>query len=155
MATLVTPLPAQCIDFEVDYHKTMAAVLATCKVVRNHAWTLRIAKDFWSVCRDFKALLTQLDQSHNLSPADIYAILPKLQNLHSTSNRLIDTATKAGLQNRALTGASVATFVRNNNQLCDIIERFKLSLDPAVAAAVRDAIGEYERGETVSLDSLV
>jgi len=155
MSALATTINPWVIDFDVDYHKTMAAVMVTCKAVKNKAWTLSIAKDFWLVCRDFKALLLQLDQLGNVPSADIECLLLKLENLYKTSNKTIDTATKAGLRNRTLTSPSLQTFIHCNDSLYDVIERFRLSLNPAVAEAVRQAIQEYERGETVSLDSLV
>jgi hypothetical protein len=155
MSALATTFNPWVIDFDVDYHKTMAAVISTCKAVKNRAWTLSIVKDFWVVCRDFKALLSQLDQLGNVSPSDIECLLPKLDNLYKTSNRAIDTATKAGLRNRTLTGSALQAFVNCNDRLLDVIERFRLSLNPAVSDAVREAIKEYEQGETVSLESLV
>lgn len=154
MATIATPINGHYIDFEVDYHKTMAAVLTTCKAVKNHAWTLVLAKDIWRVSRDFKALLFQLENLRS-NPAEIQSILPKIQNLNRTSNHFIDTASKSGLRNRSLTAAPLMTFIRYNERLSDIMERLALSIDPEVSASVRDAIAEYERGETVSLDSLV
>jgi hypothetical protein len=156
MATIATPFSTQHIDFEVDYHKTMAAILAACKAVKNHAWTLLLAKDIWGVSRDFKELLVLFDRNlHGISVEEIRYILPKLQHLNTTSNRVIDTATKAGLKNRMFTAASLMSFVTYNDQLKDVIERLALSLDPTVEESVREAIAEYNRGETVSLDSLV
>jgi hypothetical protein len=155
MSALATTINPWVIDFDVDYHKTMAAVMVTCKAVKNKAWTISIAKDFWLLCRDFKAILSQLDQFGTLPIADVECLLLKLEDLYKTSNKTIDTATKAGLRNRTLTSASLQTFARCNDSLYDAIERFRLSLNPAVADAVRQAIQEYERGETVSLDPLV
>ena len=155
MSALVPTLNPWVIDFDVDYHKTMAAVMATCKAVTNRAWTLSIAKDFWVVCRDFKALLSQLSQLGNVPLTEIESLLPKLENLYETSNRAIDTATKAGLRNRTLTSSALQNFVSCNDSLYDVIERFRLSHNPDVAEAVKEAIREYERGETVSFESLV
>ncbi len=156
MSTLAVASPNPwVIDFDVDYHKTMAAVITTCKAVKNKAWTLSIAKDFWVISRDFKAILLQLDQLENVPVADIEHLLCKLESLHKTSNKTIDVATKAGLRNRTLTGGALQIFVGCNDRLSDVIERFKLSLNPAIADAVREAIREYEMGETVSLESLV
>jgi len=154
-ALAAVPLNPWLIDFDVDYHKTMAAVISTCKAVKNRAWTLSIAKDFWVVSRDFRAVLLQLDQLQNVPAADIESLLPKLENLYRTSNKAIDTATKAGLRNRTLTSSALQTFTKCNDRLSDVIERFKLSLNPAIADAVREAIREYEQGETVSFESLV
>jgi len=155
MSTIATPLSAQYIDFEVDYHKTMAAVLAACKAVSNHGWTLLLAKDIWKVSRDFRELLVLFERLRGISVAEINHILPKLQHLIITANRFVDTATKAGLSNRTLTAPSLISFIRYNDQLKDITERLALSMDPDVQESVREAIAEYERGETVSLDSLV
>ncbi len=102
-----------------------------------------------------KALLSHLDQPGDVAISDIECLLLKLDDLYKTSNKAIDAATKAGLKNRTLTGSALQKFICCNDRLCDAIERFELSLNPAVAEALRDSIKEYERGETVSLNSLV
>jgi hypothetical protein len=139
----------------IDYHKTMAATIAACKAVKNSALWITIAKDFWQVSRDFKALLSELDRVTQVSPAELKIAIDKLVELYKTANGTIDVAYKHSLQNRTLTGASVRSLADCNVRLLEVIERFQLSLDPATSEATRKATEEYERGETVSLESLV
>jgi hypothetical protein len=108
MSALATTSNAWVIDFDVDYHKTMAAVIATCKAVKNRAWTLSPAKDFWVVCRDFKALLSHLDQLGSVPPADIKCLLPKLDNLYAASNSAIEAATDGWTKNPNFNGLCIA-----------------------------------------------
>jgi hypothetical protein len=154
MATMAMPINGMA-PWCVDYHRTMAAAIVACKAAKNSAAWIILAKDFWQVSRDFKALLSELDRVTQLPPAELQIAVDKLSELYKTANRTIDVAYKHKLHNRTLTGASVRSLANCNARLLDVIERFQLSLDPATSEAARRAIEEYERGETVSLESLV
>jgi hypothetical protein len=151
MSAIAIPFDPWC----VDYYRTMAATLAVCRAIRNGAWTISIAKNFWIVNRDFKALLTDLDRVTDAPVGDLRMTIPRLEELHKSINKTLDITAKSGLTNRTLINAPVHSLRAYNTRLLDVIERWKLSLDPSVSAATRQAIEEYERGETVSLDSLV
>ncbi|MGC1223032.1 MAG: hypothetical protein WA872_14740, partial [Candidatus Sulfotelmatobacter sp.] len=59
------------------------------------------------------------------------------------------------LTNRTLVNIPIHTVSNCNEKLIDVIERLRLSLDPAVTDATKAALEEYKRGETVSWESLV
>jgi hypothetical protein len=156
MATMTIPLAGfdpWCVD--IDYHRTMAATLTACRAVKNGAMWLTVAKDFWTVSKDFRTLLSELDRVVEAPHSDLQAAVLKLRELYKSANKTMDIARRHGLHNRTLTGASLRALADCNLRLLDIIERFELSLNPATVEATRKALEEYERGETVSMDSLV
>lgn len=154
MATMTIPL-AGFDPWCVDYHRTMAATLAACRAIKTGAMWITVAKDFWTVAKDFKALLLELDRVTEAPPSELQTAVSKLRELYRNVNRTIDIARRNGLHNRTLTSSSLRTVADCNTRLLDIIERFELSLNPATVEATRKALEEYERGETVSLNSLV
>ena len=151
MSTVATPFDP-CF---IDYHKTMAATLSVGSAIERGSSILSLAKDFWILARDFKSLLTAIESVEKAPPEEINAIAPRLAELHKTTAKLLDMSGKRGLTNRTLISTSVQSIQSCNERLYDAIECFQMSLDPAISEAVRQALGEYERGETVSLDSLV
>ena len=151
MSTVATPFDP-CF---IDYHKTMAATLSVGSAIERGSSILSLAKDFWILARVFKVLLTAIESVEKARPEGIKAIAPRLAELHKTTNKMLDLSSKRGITNRTLVNTSAQSIHRNNEHLYDAIECFRMSLDPAISEAVREALGEYERGETVSLDSLV
>jgi hypothetical protein len=149
----------------IGYHKAMAAALSVGGAIERGSSILPLAWDFWILARDFKAVLADVEwiekalpkvESVDKSVAErIKARTPLLAELHKTTQRMLAMASKRGIANRRLLSAAVQSIESCNEQLYDAIECLQLSLDPAISEAVREALGEYERGETVSLDSLV
>ncbi len=141
--------------WHIDYHRTMAATLEACQAVSRGTGIVLLARDFWRVARDFKALLSDLDRVTEVPAQELTAIILRLEELYRSVSKALDLASKRGLANRTLTGNSLHLICAYNSRLCDVIECFKVSQDPAIAAATKEALEEYERGETVSWDSLV
>jgi hypothetical protein len=139
----------------VDYHYTMAALAATGQSVLDQASLLFLARHFWESHRSLKALLRDLNsvESRRDVPPE-GDIVRKLRDVHCMVNRVLDFSGKNGLTRRPLISRSIQSLRASNEELLDFVERFELALDPSVAIAVQDAIDEYHRGETVSLDSL-
>lgn len=139
----------------IEYHRTMAATLTVGQAVKRGAWILSIAKDFWEVARDLKSLIMALDDVPCANAQEVEYVLPMLNRLHGSINRIVDLTHKRGLSNRAVIGAQFQSIKRHNECLLDIIERLNLSLNHSVSADAKQAREEYDRNETVSLDSLV
>jgi hypothetical protein len=133
----------------------MAATLTVGQAVKRGSWVISIAKDYWDVSRDFKAFVLELDNATITSIHELVFVLPLLNLLNSNINKLIDLTYKSGLSDRMLIGVQFRSIKRHNERLQDIIEHFQLSLDPSTPTDAKQAREEYDRNETVSLDSLV
>lgn len=151
MCTMAMPFDPWC----VDYHKTMAAAATVGTAIKRGASVLEIARDFWSTQRKFKSLLSDLDKLRDVPVDELASFVPRLRDLYGSVNRILDLAGKRGYTNRTLINGSIQSLRARNADLQDIIERFELSLDPSFAPAVAAAIAEFERGETIALESLL
>jgi hypothetical protein len=151
MSTAMMPFQPWC----VDYHKTMAATLSLANAAKRGAGILGLAKDFRTVSREFKTLVAELNALTQISPSELKVIIPRLLELHKATNKTLDYAAQHGITGRRLIGAAERAIRFHNENLLDVIERLQLSLDPTINASLKEALKEYERGETVSLHSLV
>jgi hypothetical protein len=81
--------------------------------------------------------------------------LPKLVNdLHVLYDLMTDVLGLFQENLHPIVNRAIHVMRNHREHLGDVIERFELSLDPSVAEDVTEAIEEYKRGETVSVDSL-
>jgi ribosomal protein L17 len=151
MSTITIPFAPWCID----YHKTMAAAIAAGNAIRKSASIFELAKDFWSVDRKFRALLKDLNASQTIPCEEIARLAERLDELYSAVDKVLDLAGKRGLTNRSLINGSIQSLKSSNIQLLDFIERLRLADDRAVIDEALEAIAEREKGETVSLRSLL
>lgn len=139
----------------VDYHRTMAATANVGNSIKRGTSFLLLAKEFWDVDRTFRSLLDEVERIREANSEELRNLTEKLSELNTSLNRVLDAAGKRGITNRTLINASIQSLRSKQMRLQDIIERLQLSLDPAVHKAIQDAMDEYTRGETVSLDSLI
>jgi hypothetical protein len=133
----------------------MAATFTVGNAVKRSASILELAKDFWSLNRTFRSLLNDLEMETQIPKEYVSDLYDRLSDLHRTVNRTLDFARKRGFGNRTLINGSMNSLQSCNNRLEDFVERLALSMNKAVAAEAIEAMSEYERGETVSLDSLI
>jgi hypothetical protein len=139
----------------IDYYKTMAAAAGVGTAIKRGASILELAKDLWSADRRFRDLLSLLDKLTIVPSGELRTLVWRLRDMRSTMNRMLDLAGKKGLTNRTLTASSLLALKRRNDELLDVIERFELVLDPAFDRALAQAMDEFERGETVSIDTVL
>jgi hypothetical protein len=151
MSTIAIPFDA----WSVDYHRTMAAAFAVGNAVRRSASIFELAKDFWSFDRKFRALLKDLDEAQRIPCQEIPKLSERLEELYSAVNNVLDLAGKRGLTNRSLINGSMQSLRSSNLKLQDFIERLRLADDRTIIDAALEAIAEHEKGETVSLESLL
>jgi hypothetical protein len=152
MSTMATaaPFDAWC----VDYHKTMAAAFTVGNAVRRSASILELAKGFWSLSRNFRSLLNDLETTTGIPSEYVQRLSDRLRELHTKLDETLELARKRGFANRSLTNGSIQALQSCNARLQDYLERLELSLDPTLATDAGEAVADYKRGETVSLDSL-
>jgi hypothetical protein len=139
----------------VDYHRTMAATFAVGNAVKRSASILELAKDFWSLNRTFRSLLSDLEMETQIPSEYVPQLHERLSDLHRTVNRTLDLSRKNGFGNRTLINRSMNSLQSCNNRLEDFVERLALSMNSAIATEGAEAMSEYKRGETVSLTSLI
>jgi hypothetical protein len=139
----------------VDYHKTMAATFAVGNAVKRSASILELAKDFWSLNRNFRSLLNDLEMETHIPSEYVPELHARLSDLYKTVNRTLDLSRKRGFGNRTLVNGSINSLQLSNNRLEDFVDRLALSMDKTIAAEAMEALSEYKHGETVSLDSLI
>jgi hypothetical protein len=133
----------------------MAAAVAAGNAVRKRASILELVKDFWSVNRSFRSLMTDLEAATAITREDIPQLDARLRELYTTVSQTLDMCRERGFTHRALVNGSIHSLQSCNARLQDYLERLELSLDPNLAIETAEAIAEYERGETISLDSLL
>jgi hypothetical protein len=130
-----------------------------CNCRNRHSHTKRridsgTGKDFWSADRKFKSLLAGLNTLRTAEADELTKLIIKMRELSALVAKVLDLAGKRGYTNRTLVNSSIQSLRTRNAELQDLIEGFELSLDPNVAISVAEAVSEFERGETVSLESL-
>lgn len=153
MSTLAIAAPFE--PWCVDYHKTMAAAFTVGNAIRKSASIFELTRDFWSCTRNFRSLMNDLEVLTEI-PADLIAPLNgRLLELYRAVNRVLDVSHKKGLTNRTFINGSIQSLYACNARLQDYLERLDLSLNINLGRETEEALAEYERGETVSLDSLL
>jgi len=141
----------------IDYHEMMAKSLTIQRAVTagGHYLThLGVAKDFWSLSRQFADLLSHLNQVRNAPEAELELLVAKLQGLHKSLGELVVLSESKGLLNRSLTAPSIRSVIAKNEEFLDLIDAFEASLTPSTKEDFEAALREYAAGETVSLESL-
>jgi hypothetical protein len=152
MSTMAMSVPFD--TWCVDYHKTMAAAFTVGNAVRRSASILELAKDFWSLSRNLRTLLNDLETTAEIPCEHVRQLSDKLRELHTKLDETLELARKRGFTNRTLTSVSIEALRSSNARLQDYLERLELSLDPTSATDAAEALADYKRGDTVSLDSL-
>ena len=132
----------------------MAAALSVRKAVNNKASSLGLVKDFWAVDRNFRALLKDLNGASALPVESILPFAGRLMELYAAVNGVLDISGKNGLINRTFFNGSIHSIRHSNEMLKDYIERLNVSLDSDIRSEAAEALAEYARRETVSMDSL-
>jgi hypothetical protein len=151
MSTINAQFDASCIDYHIDYHKAMAATLIVHKAI-GVALPPNIDAEITAVNVELRALIGDLEKLTAVPAGNLPAMILRMQKLHKHLD-MINTAVKAPI--RTSPGDPMRSLNYYNEQLLDLIERWQLSIDPSVAEATKQALEEYEHGETVSFDSLV
>lgn len=143
-------------------HAGIAGVAKVSFALTSGARDISIAVLLWSVDRQLKAFLRALYPQQS-SDAELKHVLPEqveevihsLRELHKLIERVYENAKLRGLTNRRLTSASLRSIHASSDEVLDVAEILELMLDPRTAEVITKARGEFVRGETVSLESLL
>jgi len=136
-----------------DYDRVVAAAGAVAKSLKKHASLISVIGDLWKANRKFKVLLLDLRKITNAQREDLVDLLSKLRSLNGCINDILGLAKKYGYRNRTLSNACFHALEKQNIELLDFIETFGLSLRADLDELTKQALAEYQQGETVSLES--
>ncbi len=149
---------AESLTFEpwsIDYHKAMASTGEVCESVKNSTNIFQLVKKLWSLDRIFKRLVSILGEAKTIDHDELLKVVSRIEELHEKTTYVLQLCKKKGLTNRTFTGASLRSIEAGNCRLDSFIETFRLSLDSEIQQQISDSWNEYQRGEKVSLDSLL
>jgi len=139
----------------IDYHKAMASTGEVCQSVQNSANIFQLAKKLWALDKIFKTLIVVLAKARTINPDELPKIISRIEELHEKAAYVLQLCKEKGFTNRTFTAGSLRSIEAKNCHLENFIESFRLSLDSEVQQQISDSWSEYQRGEKVSLDSLL
>jgi hypothetical protein len=144
--------------WSIDYYRTMASVASLGKAISGGTSKIQLAGKFWSVARAFKAFVFALENLQSLPSypiEDLKRHVVHMRELHSGIAEILQLASRTGFTSRTLFSTLIALIRGRNAELEDFIDHFELSIDPSTHSDLAEAVAEYHRGETVSLESLL
>ncbi len=78
MSTIAIPITA----WRIDYHRTMAAVLAASDALNRGVSILVLAKDFWRAANDLEMFVAVMDSVTEAPRDEIEPVMAGLEGLH-------------------------------------------------------------------------
>ena len=148
------------------YGTTSAVFRASASVAQSISGHLRwvsLAKDFWSIDRQLKALLESFyrEAAKPVDPAacpteeSLRSSLAMLRTLCEKIEDLYAAGKSNGLTNRSIIGTSLNSIRVRGDELMDIVEGVQLSLSPQdFEPSFTKALDEYRKNETFDLASI-
>lgn len=141
MSTTALPFEPWC----ADYHKVMAATAEVAQAVCKGASVLRLAKDLWVVDRRFGNLLKDFNQIDAVPIEELGKVADRLGELHSKIVYVIDSTNRRGYTNRTMTAGSIRSIELKNEELAELIDGFRLSMNPDFQKDLSESWEEYKR----------
>jgi hypothetical protein len=133
----------------------MAATLTAYEALNRGASILSLAKNCLSLASNMKAFVGAMNIITEAPPKELADFIVDMETLYSRNEDVINRMGNKGLAKNFLVSQSIQRLGKYNADLKDAIESFRLGLDPAVSEAIAKALEEYERGETVGIDSIL
>lgn len=88
-------------------------------------------------------------------PDSLMSILPSMKRVYEDAEQLLTGIEASDEMKSFFVRIAVKSRRKQNERFFDLIEQLQVSVDPQTRADLDAAIRDYERGETVDLDTLL
>jgi hypothetical protein len=146
-------------QWQIQFHETMAAVLRVQEAVKRQVGLWGILNSLWKCNLNLKAFIAKLKLIAEapdglLSEELIRSLIPQIDKLLRSIERLIDTAKHFGWMNRSLTSSPLKSIRSRGECIANYLDTLEMSIDPEVLKAIEEGRAQIQRGEFEVMERL-